>query len=384
MKKILLCIFVCFATSAFTQGLLFYNSVEKREFFNENLKDTLQLEVHLPKDYILAENSHFPLIILMDSQNEINHRYNLNTIDYLTGLGAMPGCIVASIGLENQWRALWTIPKAEGGLGDELLDFITTELHGHLSKQYRMSDAHFIVGHSRTAIFGMYALAKRSDYFTGCIASSAAYFDGGSEVQKKVFDDFIKENKKSKVKKYFYFSAGTAFYGDGHEPFCDELNAYLSKALEGSNVEWAYIKEDADHFTIPGLTVNRALNNIFRGYRSALQSCFDELKKPENAQAVAWDKFNAIYTRASQNAGYEILPDLTFYFSLASAYSNDYEGLFKENSTEFTLQMLLQGEKKYPRVCEILDWIKEIYAEQNNAKANDYEEKMKACVKIDE
>jgi hypothetical protein len=384
MKKSLLCLFICITASAFGQDLFFYHSKEKREFYDENLKDTLQLEVHLPKDYILAENSSFPLIILMDSQNEINHRYNLNTIDYLTGLGAMPGCIVVSIGLENQWRALWTIPEAEGGLGDKLLDFITSELHDHLTNQYRMSDAHFIVGHSRTAIFGMYALSKRSDYFTGCIASSAAYFDGGSQIQKKVFDNFIKENKKSKVKKYFYFSAGTSFYGDGHEPFCDELNAYLSNVMEGTNIEWAYFKEDADHFTIPGLTVNRALNNIFRGYRSALQACFEELKNPENAKYVIWDKFNSIYSKASQTSGFEILPDLTFYFSLASTYSNDYEEFFKENSIDFTLQMLLQGEKKYPRVCEVLDWIKEIYTEQDNPAARDYEEKMKTCIAVDE
>ncbi len=366
------------------QELQFYEQTEKVVLFSQGLNDSIGLTVHIPKDYKLAPNRKFPLVLIMDSQNEINHRYNLHTIDYLTGLGGIPGLVLASVQLKDEKRGLWTIPLEEGGKGDEFLKFITDDLNNYLNKNYRLNGSNFMIGHSRTAIFAMYALAKQPDYFVGCIASSAAYFDGGSKVQKKVFDDFIEKNIKSQDKKYFYFSAGTEFYGDGHEPFCDELNAYLSKAMTGTNIEWAYIKEDADHFTIPGLTVNRALNNIFRDYRKTLQTCFVEIKKPENANAVASKKFEEIYKNASSEAGYEILPDLTFYFSLASAYSNDYDGLFKENANDFSLAMLLEGEKNYPQVCEFIDWIREIYIEKNDPKRLEYEEKMKSCISLDE
>jgi hypothetical protein len=384
MKFLLSILIATSALSLRAQDLQFYTKSEEVLLFSEGLNDSVGLTVHIPKDYKFAPNRKFPLMLIMDSQNEINHRYNLHTIDYLTGLGGIPSLVLASIRLKDEKRGLWTIPSEEGGKGDDFLKFITEDLNLYLTKNYRLNASNFMIGHSRTAIFAMYALAKKPDYFVGCVASSAAYFDGGSKVQKNVFDNFIKENKKSKTKKYFYFSAGTEFYGDGHEPFCDELNAYLSKVMDGTNIEWAYIKEDADHFTIPGLTVNRALNNIFRDYRKTLQSCFVEIKKPENANAVAWKKFEEIYKNASTDAGYEILPDLTFYFSLASAYANDYDGLFKNNATNFSLEMLLEGERNYPQVCEFIDWIKEIYLEKNDSKRLEYEEKLKSCISIDE
>jgi enterochelin esterase-like enzyme len=375
---------ICVFSNAKAQDLFFYEKAEELVFFNKELNDSLGITVHLPQDYNLAPNQTFSLILVMDSQNEINHRYNMNTIDYLTALGGMPGAVVVSMQLKDEKRGLWTIPAAEGGLGDALMNFVIQDLNNYISKKYRLNNSRFIIGHSRTAIFAMYALSARADFFSGIVASSAAYFDGGSEVQKKIFDEFIKKNKKSKEKKYFYFSSGTDYFGDGHESFCDKLNEYLKEELKDTNIEWAYIKEDADHFTIPGLTVNRALNNIFREYRLAQQDCFEVLKNERNAASVPWDLFSGIYKKSSQKAGYEIYPDLTFYFSIASAYANDYDGFFKGNSSKFALELLLEGEKVYPNVCEILGWIQELLAENGDARAAFYESKLKTCVSLDE
>lgn len=374
---------ICIFSSANAQDLLFYQKAEESVLYSKELKDSIGVAIHLPQDYELAPAQSFPLILVMDSQNEINHRYNLHTIDYLTGLGGMPGAVVISMRLKDEKRGLWTIPAAEGGLGDALLDFIIQDLHNYISKNYRLNKSRFIIGHSRTAIFAMYALSSRSDFFTGGVASSAAYFDGGSEVQKKVFDDFIKQNRKTQEKKYFYFSSGTDYFGDGHESFCDQLNEYLKEALKETNIEWAFIKEDADHFTIPGLTVNRALNNIFREYRVAQQECFEVLKSEKYATAVPWELFAEIYKKSTRKAGYEIVPDLTFYFSMASAYANDYDGFFKDNSSNFALELLLEGEKVYPNVCEILGWIQELLTEKADVRAASYDDKLKACVTLD-
>jgi enterochelin esterase-like enzyme len=375
---------ICVFSNANAQDLSFYQKVEDLVFFNKELNDSIGITIHLTQDYDLAPNQSFPLILVMDSQNEINHRYNLHTMDYLTGLGGVPGAVIVSLKLKDEKRGLWTIPAAEGGLGDALLNFIIQDLHNYISKKYRLNKSRFIIGHSRTAIFAMYALSASADFFTGIVASSAAYFDGGSQVQKKVFDEFIKTNRKTQARKYFYFSSGTDYFGDGHEAYCEKLNEYLKEALKETNIEWAFIKEDADHFTIPGLTVNRALNNIFREYRVAQQDCFEVLKNEKYATSVPWNMFSDIYKKSSQKAGYEITPDLTFYFSIASAYANDYDGFFKDNSSKFALELLLEGEKVYPNVCEILGWIQEILAEKGDARATFYESKLPTCVSLDE
>lgn len=372
---LILCLF-CFVLNT-QAGSYFFR--ETQSFYSADLADTVYFDIHLPEEYREAPQHEFPVLILLDSQNEINHRYHLETIEYLTAIGAMPGCVIVSIPLDNETRIDWTVPAAENGLGDAFLTAITREIDQYIRRHYRTNNFRLLIGHSRTAIFSMYALSARPDYFTGVIASSASYFDFGSVYQKEKFDAFLEKYAGFGRKKFFYFSSGTDRLGDAHEATCDTLDAYLKKQKNIDFLQWKYFKEPAGHYSVPGLTVNRALNEIFEAYQLAVRNCFIRMKDKKKASKVDWAGFREVYAEASEKLGYTLSPDLSFFFSVASAYSNDYDGYFGENAQKHCLEVLLEGEKQYPRHCDLLGWIAEIYTETDPDRAALYTEKIKTC-----
>ncbi len=348
--------------------------------YSEALKDTVNIEITLPKELKGKTNKEYPVIYLLDKQLKNNYNYNLYTIDYLTSLQWMPSAIVVGITFPQKNRTAWSVPNESGGKADNLIQFIEKELNNELKSKFPISDFNFLIGHSRTAILSSYALSKSPEFFNGIIANSVSNFDFGDNFQQQQFEEFLNSIKSKHQKYYFYFSVGEKAYGDLHETAVDSLNLYLNLKKIPRNLQWKYCKHQVAHDLTPGVTVSKALSEIFKDYGRRIDLCFDFAKKSKNE--VPWEKFLGLYSRISTDLGFKIEPSELFYNSIASEYYNDYNNIYGDKKLYFTLEILLKAKEKYPHSFDYHAWIGEIYLDLGETKrGKDYLDKAIELIK---
>ncbi len=364
---LLLLLLQCFAQA---QEFNSYEAPLKTTLYSEALKDSVELEITLPKQLKQQPNTEYPVIYLLDRQLSANYAYNLQTIDYLSTLQSMPKAVVVGITFSRKNRTSWTVPNVSGGKADDLIHFLEKELNQELKTHYPISDHHLLIGHSRTAIFSSYALSKRPEFFNGAIASSVANFDFGDQKQQEQFEVFLKQIASSKHKHYFFFSVGEEAYGDLHESSVDELNTYLTAKQLPENLIWKYYKHQVAHDVTPGVTVANALSQIYKEYGRRVDVCFDLAK--ESKDKVPWEDFLGLYRSISSDLGFDIRPAELFYNSIASMYYNNYDGIYGEQRLPFTLEILLKAVENYPNDFSYHSWIAEIYFSLNDPKKGEH------------
>lgn len=354
-------------TGALAQQTIFEPPLEMK-IFSTALQDSVGIEIHVPKDIALSEGIQFPVIYVLDKQNDINYDYNIHTIDYMTMLSAIPSVIAVGIEFDFHQRGPWTNPNATGGKADDFVSFLTDELQPGLQEKYPVADYNLLIGHSRTAISALYALSARPDFFNGAIASSAARFDFDDAYQKEIFEQFLAEAPHFDKHFQIYFSSGKESFGDKHEESVSQLIEFLESQDLPDNVHWKAFQEEVGHFIIPGFTVNRSLLGIFRPYTEAINRCFEIIKDPTFSTQVPWPQYESEYQKASVKLGYKVQPDMLFYNSFASSYSNDYEGLFGNQRTLLVAEILERAVRSYPHDFMFQLWLAELYAEIGKAE----------------
>ena len=363
---LLLVSFLTIAVSLKAQDYTYYENSIKRTLYSKILKDSVQLELTIPKELKKQTNISYPVIYLLDRQLNSNYVYNLHTIDYLSSLNSMPSVIVVGITFDRKNRIQWTLPNASGGKADDLISFLINELNVELKNSYPISKFNLLIGHSRTAIFSSYALSKRFDFFNGAIANSVSDFDFGDSLQKMQFETFIDAIDTCTNKYFYYFSVGENAYGDLHESSVDKLDIFLNSRKLPKTLEWRYYKYKAAHQVTPGLTVANALNEIFKEYGRRIEQCF---KIAHNSpQKVAWNEYMKLYESISTDLGYTIRLSHSFFSSISSDYYFDYKNYYGKNNLRFALEVLLKAIEVYPKDYDYSIWAGEIYITLNDYK----------------
>lgn len=347
-----------------------YDKPIETSLYSEALKDSVSIEIVLPKDLRVQTSTEYPVIYLLDRQLRNNYKYNLYTIDYLSTLQSMPEAIVIGVTFNRTNRIPWTLPNASGGKADDLISFLTNELNNELKNSYPISKFNLLIGHSRTAIFSSYALSKRPDFFNATIASSVSNFDFGDRFQQDQFETFLNNIDTSSHKYYYYFSVGESTYGDLHESAVDTLNSFLNSRELPKTLEWKYYKYKVAHDVTPGLTVNRSLSEIFKEYGRRIDLCFKLAK--DSTHKVPWNDYLKIYESISIDLGFNVQPSELFFNSIASEYYNDYDGNYGKNNLNFALEILLKAIETYPNDYGYYAWIGEIYITLNEYEKGEH------------
>lgn len=111
MKTIIftLLFLLCIGASSFCQPKSNFDDPQQQTLYSEALNDSVKISLHIPSEIHQSEGLVYPVIYLLDKQNDINYDYNLHTIDYLSMLSAMPAAVVVGIEFPNEKR--WTLTK---------------------------------------------------------------------------------------------------------------------------------------------------------------------------------------------------------------------------------------------------------------------------------
>ncbi len=324
-------------------------SVDKITFHSDILNEDRNIVVHLPDDYKNC-NERYPVLYVFDSPG--NYVPVIGLVDHLvSSYQSIPNMIV--VGVENTYRNRDLINRklddfrfTEDGGADNYIKHLTNELIPCVDSIYRTQDFRLIYGHSSSASFGAYFMAKESDLIDVCFAIDPAFW-----VDTTMLTDFLQIIDKSELSdNYFYFSHSRA--GDMR---MISANFTLLKELEikhSDKINWDFRYYQAeDHFSI-------RLRSLYDG----LENYFSDCKIPYR---YLWydDSENLAKHIESASDKYKIKP--LYSEKLINGYAKSF---MRSNDLDGALKLLLLNRVYYPNSNRVYSLIGEVYEKKGDKK----------------
>lgn len=343
--------------------------------YNDQLSDTIHYETIWPKAETVGTK--LANYVVFDRQNELSYGNTINAIHYLMVNGNIAPGRVIGISLPNDKRWQWTSANKENGRAEYFLNFVLTQTQANDPEVFTM-----FIGHSRTAIFSLYAFIKRPDRINAIYAASAWNLGDNDVPDEAEFDICLQKMAQKQHNRYLYFSSGSDAALDGHEIPCKKLAEYLRNKSLPTNLKWKYFfHENASHYSNYALFVNQALFDIFQNYRLPLLESFALFKNQDSITTINWDQIDSIYAQHSLLIGHRFYPDITFYNSIASGFSGNFGNVPETYRAKLIKETLEKGMIHYSSYDVFPAWYGEILAEEGNkSEAKQYLEKALSLV----
>lgn len=271
--KFILLFIVINANFLFGQEYERYKKLVDTTIFSEALGFEKNLTITVPFEWQKDTERDFPLVIIFDRQNQRSHNYILNTIDYLTSNEQMPSSVIISIESEQKYRYLETLHKAssEKGLALENEAFLFDELIPMAEKHFRASNFRLFVGHSRYGYFTTSLLFSRIDQLNGIISLSPFFIQDNVDLTDSIVD--LKTLKFNSLKYYRYG------IGNDYPKQFFKMDSTLNVNRISSVDMKGWLFQEADHNVTPGLTISRALYEIFEKWSNIQSHYFSNDQK---------------------------------------------------------------------------------------------------------
>ncbi|MFT5242724.1 MAG: putative alpha/beta superfamily hydrolase [Glaciecola sp.] len=228
---------------------------------SSRLGETREVKIQLPRNYDPEGDILYPLVVVLDGD------YLFEPIsgnaDYHSYWGDMPKSIVVGINQVNKrdedlsFSDTTYFPSDEGG--SQFFEFVGMELIPYMNKNYLTSNFRIVVGHDQSANFINYWLFKDKPLFRGYIAFSP---DLSPEMVSR-----LQEKLSVTSEDTFYYLATADNDVKGLREAILECNTALS-AIENPKLHYRFDDfTDADHYSLVGLGIPKAINEIFGLYK---------------------------------------------------------------------------------------------------------------------
>ena len=253
MQKItaLLLFFITF----FMDAQVIYQPIESLK-----LGETRDLKIQLPRNYNPEDKIQYPLIIVLDG--DYLFEPFAGNIDYQAYWGEMPQCIVVGVNQsKSREKDLFYdkeiyFPAHEGA---SFFEFIGMELIPFIESKYNVSQFKIIAGHDLSANFINYYLFKDNPLFRAFILLSP---DLAPEMANRVQERLTSLNTDT-----FYYVATADNDIENLKTKIAGHNAQMT-LLNNPKVHYRFDDfTDADHYSLVGLGIPKALNEIFSLYK---------------------------------------------------------------------------------------------------------------------
>ncbi len=359
MKKILLLLAIgLLSTSTFAQVL--YETIDSKK-----LGVTREIKIQLPRNYDAEGDILYPVIVVLDG--DYLFEPVIGNADYHAYWGDMPESIVVGI---NQVESRETdliysdISFFPEDRGAQFFEFIGMELIPYLNDNYLTSDFRIAIGHDKSANFINYYLFKDKPLFRGYISLSP---DLAPEMTVR-----LQERLSSIDTDTFYYVA-TA--DNDVKALREDIQVFNSQitAIENSKLHYRFDNfTDADHYSLVGLGIPKAINEIFGLFKPITKKEYKErlltyeegpyaylMKKYQDIEffygfekKIVENDLRAVAAAAKKLDDIEVLKDLSklakreYPDSMISAYYSglyfEREGNFKRALVQYQSGLLLQ------------------------------------------
>ncbi|NNF86147.1 MAG: esterase, partial [Winogradskyella sp.] len=223
---------------------------------SDRLDETRELKIQLPRNYDPEAKREYPLILVFDG--DYLFEPVAGNIDYQSYWEDIPDCIVVGVKQgakrENDFRYDEDsyFPAQDSAA---FYEFIAAELLPFMENNYNISSFKIIVGHDLSANFLNYYLFKDSPLFRAYIALSP---DFAPEMINRLSQRLSIVTKET----FYYLATGDADISALRSGIL-EANTALS-AISNSKFHYKFDDfDDANHYSLVGRGIPRALNQIF-------------------------------------------------------------------------------------------------------------------------
>lgn len=253
MKNLTLLLLFLFSISIHAQVIY-------EPLYSSKLGETREIKIQLPRNYDPEDKNKYPLIIVLDG--DYLFEPFAGNLDYQAYWGEMPKSIVVGINQsKTRDKDLFYdkeiyFPAHEGA---SFFEFIGMELIPHIESKYNVSNFRIVAGHDASANFINYYLFKDNPIFRAFILFSP---DLGPEMTTRVRERLSLMNTDS----FYYLATADNDISQLKERIMAH-NAQLS-GLSNPKVHYRFDDfTDADHYSLVGLGIPKALNEIFALYK---------------------------------------------------------------------------------------------------------------------
>jgi len=251
----LICLFAAILTSS-----TFYSQVIYETIASSKLGASREIKIQLPRNYDPEGDILYPLIVVMDG--DYMFEPIIGNVDYHSYWGDMPKSIVVGINQSEtrdsdlSYSGETYFPSDEGAL---FFEFISMEVIPYMNERYLTSNFRIVIGHDRSANFLNYYLFKEKPLFRGYIALSP---DLSPEMVNR-----LSERLSSVPEDTFYYLATGDNDVDQLKESITALDNNL-KGIENPKLHYRFDNfQDADHYSLVGLGIPKAINEIFGLYK---------------------------------------------------------------------------------------------------------------------
>lgn len=139
-------------------------------------------QVQLPDSYANAPRQRYPLLLVLDAQQQFEHV--AANVRFLANQGEIPELIVVGVAsgkrvhdyTQTDWPQAWV----GGGGAHKFKRFLADELLPTLARDYRASGERLLLGHSAAGQFALHVLATEPGLFNAYLVTSPSLdWDGG-------------------------------------------------------------------------------------------------------------------------------------------------------------------------------------------------------------
>lgn len=229
-------------------------------FNSSKLGESREIKILLPRGYDQEDKVEYPLVVVLDG--DYLFEPVIGNIDYQSYWDDMPACIVVGVNqvdsrdLDFSYSDETFFPSIDGAA---FFEFIGLELLPHIEETYNVSDFRVIVGHDLSANFLNYYLFKELPLFRAYISLSpdlAPYMDTRLNEKLATIEDDI-----------FYYMATADDDVSALRKKIVAANELLS-AIDNPKLHYHFNDfEDANHYSLVGLGIPKAINQIFTLYK---------------------------------------------------------------------------------------------------------------------
>ncbi|MEY8849895.1 alpha/beta hydrolase [Psychroserpens sp. XS_ASV72] len=246
-----------------------WSQVIYETFESSKLEATREIKIQLPRNYDPEDDVLYPLVIVFDG--DYLFEPVVGNTDYQSYWEDIPNCLVVGINQNDTreddfaYAEDTNFPIADGA---NFFEFVGMELIPYIQDNYMVSDFRIGVGHDRSANFLNYYIFKDVPLFRAYVLLSPEFAPG--------IINYISERVPTINTNTFYYLATAK---DDVTQLKTEILS-LDNALKTVENQFFHYKmdnfEDANHYSLVGLGIPKALNQIFSFYKPITKKEYQE------------------------------------------------------------------------------------------------------------
>lgn len=343
---------VKYFTLLFLFSLQMTGQVIYEPFQSTKLGASREIKIQLPRNYNPEEKTEYPLIIVLDG--DYLFEPIIGNVDYQSYWGEMPKCIIVGVNQagtrENDLAYDDEIyfPSQDGA---NFFEFIGMELIPYIESKYKASRFRIAVGHDLSANFINYYLFKDHPIFRAFVLFSPDY---APEMTNR-----LQQRLTTLETNTFYYLATADNDISSLNKTILETDATL-KTIENPKVHYRFDNfSDADHYSMVGLGIPKALNQIFELYKPINMKEYNE--KVLTYEGTPYEYLTKKYD------------DIEFFYGFEKkVVENDLKAIAaasnKKNDLESLQELSKLAKKEYPDSMISSYYLGMYYEKDNNLK----------------